>query len=438
MPKEVKTGFSGVACPIWTVDGRHLLFLGNQDDKKSLEESLDWWVVSLDGSQAVKTGVLQRTRAKGLIGPMPAAPMALVPGAWTPRGDGVIFSARFGDNTNLWQIQINPRTFKAAAEPRRITWGTGFEWMPSVASQSADKLRIVFANLDENSDIWGLPISKSGASAGKLPRQLTKETSNEYDPNISKDGKKLVFLSNLNSGYQIWLKDLDTGDQTLLTSSPADRFRPILSPDRQYLTYSNTSLWDIHRLRLSDGADEVICPGCGLASCWISGTDAVFYGNGPGQISLFDLASRQKTRLLGKLNSRFVDADLSPDGRWVLFLDQTGDRIQIAPYRKSKIEESEWILVFAESCTDLNPKWASDGNAVLFISDRDGFQCIWRQALDPVTKHPKGPPEAVYHAHGGQYSMTSMISDNVLSVGGDLVVFVLSEHAGNIWMAEWK
>ncbi len=58
------------------------------------------------------------------------------------------------------------------------------------------------------------------------------------------------------------------------------------------------------------------------------------------------------------------------------------------------------------------------------------------QRLNPVTKVPDGCPEAVYHAHGAQYSMA--YNEQPLSAGGDVVAFVMSERAGNLWMAEWK
>ncbi len=39
------------------------------------------------------------------------------------------------------------------------------------------------------------------------------------------------------------------------------------------------------------------------------------------------------------------------------------------------------------------------GTRVYFTSTRDGYLCIWAQRLDPVTKHPLGPPFAYEHFH---------------------------------------
>lgn len=126
-PREVPTGFSGVCCPIWTPDGGHLLVLGNRDASLPLEESLDWWVVPVGGGLAVKTGALTITRARGLRGQVAEAPFAVTPGAWTPTGGAVIFSAQSGDSTNLWQVDLSPRTFQATGEPVKLTSGTAFE-----------------------------------------------------------------------------------------------------------------------------------------------------------------------------------------------------------------------------------------------------------------------------------------------------------------------
>ncbi len=184
-------------------------------------------------------------------------------------------------------------------------------------------------------------------------------------------------------------------------------------------------------MRLSDGADDVILESGGLATFWARGDEAVFFHDVPGRVSLLDLATRRSTLLLAKSNSRLLNAKLSPDGQWILFVEHSrlSFRSYIAPYRGPvKIDERD--------CTAISvgeSYWAADGNAVYFTSNLEGFRGgIWMQRLNPVTKVPIGPPEEMYHAHGAQVS----IADGP-SVGGD-VLFVMSERAGNLWMAEWK
>jgi len=43
--------------------------------------------------------------------------------------------------------------------------------------------------------------------------------------------------------------------------------------------------------------------------------------------------------------------------------------------------------------------WSPDGNLLYFISERDGFVCLWAQRLDPATKHPQGAAFPIRHFH---------------------------------------
>ena len=74
----------------------------------------------------------------------------------------------------------------------------------------------------------------------------------------------------------------------------------------------------------------------------------------------------------------------------------------VAPFRgAAEIPESQWIPVNG-SAYDRQPRWSPDGNLIYFHSNRDGFQCLWWQRLDPVTKRPAGAAFNVYHIHSAR------------------------------------
>ena len=75
-PRQLRSDFAAAALPTWSPDGRHLLFLGNPDEKLPPEESIDWWVTPLDSGPAVKTGALETTRNAKLTGPHEIYPWA--------------------------------------------------------------------------------------------------------------------------------------------------------------------------------------------------------------------------------------------------------------------------------------------------------------------------------------------------------------------------
>jgi hypothetical protein len=71
---------------------------------------------------------------------------------------------------------------------------------------------------------------------------------------------------------------------------------------------------------------------------------------------------------------------------------------------------------------------------IYYVSDRDGFVCIWARRLDPATKKPADEPRAVVHFHNRHLSLGSVYGLE-LSVAKDKLVFNLNEASGNIWLA---
>lgn len=433
-PREVSTGFSGVCCPIWTPDGGHLLFLGNRDASLPLEESLDWWVVPVGGGPVVKTGALAITRARGLRGQVAEADFAVTPGAWTPTASAVIFSARSGDSTNLWQVDLSPQTFQATGEPVKLTSGTAFEWQPSMAALAGGGRRMVFASLSENHDIWSLPVAADQARLAGSPQRLTDNAAQDHSGSLSANGRKLAFLSNRTGFTQVWLRDLETGEETALTSSATEKYGPILSADGSQLTYAESGTWSIYLVGLDGGGERLIPEAVGLAT-FLTADGRMFYHDVPGRVSVLDLASRRRTLLLEKSDHRFVGTHLSPEGRWLTFseVSRGRSRIIVARYRgPAPIEEQDWIELTDGRSWDIHSYWSPGSSVIYFSSDRDGSICLWAQRLDPATKRPSGAPEALLHEHSAARSITGF------SLARDRLAVTMVERTGSIWMADWK
>jgi hypothetical protein len=81
---------------------------------------------------------------------------------------------------------------------------------------------------------------------------------------------------------------------------------------------------------------------------------------------------------------------------------------------------------------DRNLVWSPDGATLYFLSDRDGFRCIWAQRLNPATKRLAGSPFSVVHFHQAGRSMVDAGFN--MSVTADSLVFALTDLTGNIWM----
>jgi Tol biopolymer transport system component/predicted Ser/Thr protein kinase len=442
-PKQVQPGFAAAAYPVWSPDGNRLLFLGNRDDKLPAEESIDWWVSPLEPGPATKTGFLAATRAHQLLRTFQVYPWALVSPAWAPDGHSVIFSARAGDSTNLWRLPISPKTWNVLGPAERLTFGTTLEQQPAVTAGPAG-LRVAFASLIENIDIWSLPIdANQGKLTGDLQR-LTQDAAADIQPALSADGQRMVFLSGPADNQEVWIKDLGSGEQHALTFTRSNKYYPLFSPDGSKLSYGSQAngKWNICVVPAAGGAVETVCQQCGIVYTWTSdGKRGVseYYG---GRIGLVELSSGRTTELLAHPNYRLYQPHFSPDNRWIAFIAVTAgcSHVYVAPFRtEALIGESDWIAVTDVESWHDKPRWSPDGNLLYHTSDRDGFRCVWAQRLHPATKQPVGAPFAVYHSHSARRSLINMdVGMLAISVAGGRLVFNMAERTGNIWMAEWK
>ena len=83
-PRRLASTFFSADDPLWSADGRHILFLGAEKTKKPVADRYDWWVVPIDGGPPVPTGALALLRNKGVF------PVWREPADWL--GDTVLFS----------------------------------------------------------------------------------------------------------------------------------------------------------------------------------------------------------------------------------------------------------------------------------------------------------------------------------------------------------
>ena len=130
---------------------------------------------------------------------------------------------------------------------------------------------------------------------------------------------------------------------------------------------------------------------------------------------------------------------LSPDEHWLMYTSpqSTGVTRVLVASVPAPGRLGQPIELTDGQFFDFGPQWSPNGNVVYFISDRDGFRCLWALRLNPVTKHAADKPFPVAHFHEARRSaMELRAADLNLSVARDKAVFVLSERTGNIWMAE--
>lgn len=437
-PVQIQSGFAAASYPVWTPDSAHLLFLGNADSKILYEPadfhqpgaaSVDWWITSIPSGPAVSTGANAALHAMGL------ASISQVPEEWTPRKSGVLMSPEVNGAHSLWWIPISPKDWKVSGAPQRLTAGTTID---AQASATADE-RVGFASLHASLDVWSIPIDADRVAVTGGIQRLTADVFDHSYPEVSRDGRKITYSSRRSGTRELWLKDLASGQEKIVSVHPSSVFGSVFAPDGSKVAYRalENQVSKVHIASLSDGAQEIIseCPSPGG---WSSdGKRLLCVGAEPARISVIDLRSRQKMPLLNHSTWTLWQPYFSPDDRWVVFNATLAgrSRIFIAPVRSRGLTpESDWIAI-TDGVWDDIPRWSPDGNSVYFMSERDGYRCIWAQRLD-ASKQPSGAAVPIFHAHEARRSLLNIQAGNLqMSVARDKIVFNMSEQSGNIWMA---
>src|SRR5262249_34446715 len=132
------------------------------------------------------------------------------------------------DTSALWRVPISTKTWQISQAPERLTFGTDREEAPSISGNG----RLAFASLSENTDIWSLPIDSDQPRARGELQRLTEDAAPDLYPFVTPDGRQLIYTTSRAGKRNIWMKNIETGHESPLTTDGAPHSRPILAASR--------------------------------------------------------------------------------------------------------------------------------------------------------------------------------------------------------------
>lgn len=436
-PKYLTAGRS----PVWSPDGKRMLFVLRPET--SVDP--DWWVIPVDGGPPVKTEACAPIRREGLLHDLGFVGNAFIPSVWLPDGS-VVFSARQRASTNIYRIWLSPKTWQPLGPPERLTFGSAKERDPSVNPSG----RLVYSSLTEDRNIWVLAIDANRGEALGAPERATADAAINHSPSLSADGKRLAFGSDRSGNPDIWVKDLESGKFAALAETAVPEQRAVVKSDGSSVAYyaaeGDRRMPATYAVPWQGGPARKICEDCGTLSDWTrDGKRMSFFRltevRGYYGVWSLDLKSGEYLQL-ARAKQLLSDPRFSPDGRWVAFHMLLGGgrrQVFLAPAAgAAALEQSQWMPITNGSTNDFRAAWSPDGNLLYFVSDRDGFLCIYAQRLDPATKAALGPARDVYHAHATRRSFMRVVNLGSigLSVARDKMAFMMAGMAGNVWLLE--
>jgi hypothetical protein len=190
--------------------------------------------------------------------------------------------------------------------------------------------------------------------------------------------------------------------------------------------------------RTSGGAPERICDCAGLAEDWSRDNSKLLYlerKDADMEIFVLDVGTGSRRLVARHPPNDLFHGRFSPDGRWISFMEvlrNRRSRIWIAPFVNGmESDPTTWIPLTTGEWWDDVPRWSPFGSLIYFMSDRDGFRCIWAQRLDRATRRPAGEPFAVVHFHTARSLMNIWLPFLSLEVGRDSLIFNMGEVTAN-------
>ncbi len=282
-------------------------------------------------------------------------------GSWTPDGKYFVFASMRGGSWNLWAMREKREWWrKTDSEPVRLTVGQ----MSSISPlPSTDGKTIFFIGSTPRGELVRYDLQKRlfvpylpGLSANGLA--------------FSRDGSRVAWTT-VPEG-SLWQSKADGSDRHQLTFPPMQASLPRWSPDGTRIAFAAQEPGKPSKIYIVPAvggiAEKVTAGEAGDTDpSWSPDGDALAFGatflkdasmeNHP--IRIVDLRSHAVTALPD--SSRYFSPRWSPDGRWLVALDDETFALELYNFTTRKWEQlTNLVAVY--------PNWTSDSRCVLFNS----------------------------------------------------------------------
>ena len=439
------------AAAAWSPDSKRILFAGDCQGRPGI------WLAPPDGG-ALKSSTLYNSwkeQKLASLDPTTGNSAGLFD-AWLDKPPRLLAPLIAGEDVSFEAIlPVTPDGGKPAGAVQPLVFGPAKITHASAALDG----RIVLSTAEESSNIWKLAVDSSGHSVGK-PVPLTSGSSVNINPALSKDGTNLVFASRQSGLWELQVMNTATGALIHPGIRLPSLAAPVFNAAGDKIDYVGKSpdseASSDYELPVKGGVPVTIFEKS-LGGIWDYSPDGTWllthgkerrstprnnYEEVPERvtINMTDRSTLRTTAFLSDPNSDLFQAHFSPDGHWVAFNanQNSTSRIYIAPFGAHPVPRENWIPITDGTAWDDKPRFYPDGKLMYFISDRDGFRCIWAQPLT-TDMHPAGSPFAVYHFHSSRRSLANVpIGRMDLAVGPGMLIFNQVEYSGNLWLLDRK
>ncbi len=252
--------------------------------------------------------------------------------------------------------------------------------------------------------VWLLPGRTAAVPAAWLPefslRRLTELPGPELQPDISPDGRQVVFASDASGNRDVYLLRVGGARPINLTSSsPTDDEQATFSPDGERIAFRSEREGGGIFVMGATGESVRRVTTAGFDPSWSPDGKSLAYSTEPvvdpyarnvrAELWTADLSTGQSSKLL---DGDAVQPSWSPDGTRIAYWANAGGQRDIWTV---DARGGTPVAVTKDAATDWSPEWSPDGAWLYFSSDRGGSMNLWRVGIDQRSGSPAGAPQAI-------------------------------------------
>jgi Tol biopolymer transport system component len=433
-PRPFQTDFITYARPtsggvIWSPDGKHLMFYGARPGQS---ETRDWWIAPADGGAAVRTGALRSVGKRDIT---------QFPCLWLP-GHIIFVAGTTFEGMNLYQARVHAGSWKVTGPVEQLTAGPGMKYSVGGAINGT----LVMPDFTWVIQLWSLALDPITGRPTAEPALITSDAAPKFGLAVSHDRRKLAYSTvsgpREHRQTEVRVRDLVSGDETAavsLTSNQTD-LGAVLDPQGATLAYQDRTAGAATTfiLRGQETAARELCRDCAVA-CFLPGSGDAVVTHGLQQLARRDLATEAERTMLRIGTGSILNVDAATGDRWLAVLWGRPERalgIYAVPVRDSAATERDFIPLVEGPWWFGSPRWSTDGSRLYYLSNQDGYTCIWMRRVDPASGRPIGEATPVFHAHRTDRLMYGPRSAWSIAVTPDRLIFNAAEIQGNIWQAK--
>ncbi|MXO64050.1 Tol-Pal system beta propeller repeat protein TolB [Qipengyuania oceanensis] len=232
-------------------------------------------------------------------------------------------------------------------------------------------------------------------SDGANHRFITTGRATALTPRYSPDYRKLMYLSYVDGNPRIYVYDIGTGKQTLVSQNASPTFAPRWSPDGRSILYSmavngNT---DIYRVPATGGSSVRLTdtPGIDIGGSYSpDGRKIVFESDRSGSQQCYVMdANGQNQRRISFFGGRCATPEWSPRGDQIAFTNASSFNIGVMS------PTGNGVRTLTRGWQDEAPTWAPNGRIIQFFRTERGSGRTGLYQVDLTGKNERKLPTPV-------------------------------------------